>query len=156
MELAAADATITFTVNRYLSVTQGKMLTTGAFPDVEVKLLSSGSGRVTMNSNKSFEVSGGTQAGNQLVLELQVLPSRLYDAVGLIIRDPSNANAGSAFWDDCRVGNGSNSHIVTVRDKGKVDAGIPITYELYFLIKTKDPAGALSDYGLIDPKIINT
>lgn len=155
MELASADATITLTVNNYKSVTQGTMLTTGTSPDVTAELLAGGSSRVTKTSNNSFEVSGGAPAGNHLVLQIEVLPAGTYDAVGLIVRDPSNVNAGSNYWDDCRVGDGSKTHIVTVRDKGKVDAGSPIAYELYMLIKKKLPDGPLSDYGLIDPKITN-
>ena len=156
MELTAnPDAVITLTVNNYKSVTQGMMLTTGTSPDVTADLLPGGSSRVTKKSNNLFEVSQGSSVGNHLDLQIEVRPAGTYDAVGLIIRDPSNGNAGSDYWDDCRVGNGSSAHVVTVRDKGKVDPGSSITYELYMLIKTKVPDGPLSDYGLIDPKITN-
>lgn len=155
MELTAADAIITLTVNRFVSVTQGKMVTSGANPDVISALTLSG-GRVSRLSNHSFEVTGGNpQGSNPLVVQIEVLPADAYAAVGLIIKNVQNANEGGVIsWDSVNVGSGANDNKITVKDKAPLPAGTTsIVYELYMLIKPKYAVAdcPVGDIGLIDP-----
>ncbi len=154
-DLAVAAATITLTVDNFVSVTQGMMVTSGANPDVRTAV--SAHARVVRTSNDSFAVSGGSPGGNVLVLRIEVLPSLLYDAVGLFIRKLSDVDVGPDDWDDYRVGTFLNSNAVTLRDWCKVPSGsTAVDYEIYMLIKRKAAsAGFPLGIGLIDPKITN-
>ena len=157
MELASSsDATITLKVDRFISVRQGTMWTSGTSPEVTATLTANPSGRASQSSNHSFEVTGSTPGGSPLDLRIEVLPFAQYEAVGLIVTDPSGTVAGSAHWDNCKVGDGANANAVTVRDWCRKGAATPPDpYRLYMLIKTKVPDGQLGDYGLIDPLITN-
>ena len=105
--LANPDAIIRFTVNRFLSVTQGTMWTSGPNPDVISDLLQDAAGRVRRLSNSSFEVSGGdAQGNNPLVLQLEVWPADAYAAVSVIIRNVHDVSEGGQIpWDQVVVGN---------------------------------------------------
>ncbi len=156
MDLAFADTIITLRVDNFVSVTQGVMVTSGASPDV-VSALTLPHARVTRISNHAFEVKGGTSDGNPLSVRIEILPREQFDAVGLFIRKLSNVPVVGIDWDDYRVGNSNYSNAVTVRDRCVVSGGVPVTYEVYLVIKRK-AAGAgfpLGDLGLIDPKISN-
>lgn len=160
MELTAnPDVIITFTVNRYLSVTQGTMLTSGANPDVTTSLVSDLTGRVSRQSNDTFEATGSDPQGNKpFVVQIEVLPADAFSVEGLIIKNIQNINEGGVAWDDVRVGSGQNDNKVTLKDHGRKPASVTsIAYELYLLIRPKQeivdfPVG---DVGLIDPRWTN-
>ena len=155
MELAAPDVVITFTVNRYLSVTQGTMLTSGANPDITTDLVSDTTGRVSRPNNGSFEATGSDPQGNNpFVVQIQVLPAAAYAVENLIIRNVHNVSEGGVAWDDVRVGSGLHDNKVTLTDRGRKPANVAsIAYELYLLIKPKQAASdfPVGDVGLIDP-----
>lgn len=156
MELAApADVVITFTVNRYLSVTQGTMLTSGANPDVTTALIFDASGRVSRPNNGSFEATGSDPQGNNpFVVQIEVLPAGAYAVESLIIRNVYNINEGGVAWDDVRVGSGALDNKVTLKNRGRKPANVgSIAYELYLLIKPKQAIAdfPVGDVGLIDP-----
>ena len=161
MELAAnPDAIITLTVNRYLSVTQGTMVTARANPDVTSALVADAGNRISRKSNNSFEITGGDPHGNNpLVLRIEVLPAESYAAVGLIVKNVNNVSEGGiTSWDSMNVGNGAHDNSVTVTDKAPLPQGTQsITYELYMLIRPKANAAdyPVGDIGLIDPRISN-
>jgi hypothetical protein len=155
--LANPDAIIQLTVNRYLSLTQGKMVTTGAGPDVTTTLVQGG-GRVTRLSNGAFEVNGGDPQGrNPVVIQFEVLPPDTYAAVGLIVKNLHNVPDGGNSWDQVVYPGGVNDNKVIVRDRVPVPQGAPISYELYVLIKPKAAAAdfPVDDIGLIDPLFTN-
>jgi hypothetical protein len=156
LELAAnPDVVITFTVSRYLSVTQGTMLTKGANPDVTTDLVLDAAGRVSRPNNGSFEATGSDPQGNNpFVVQIEVLPANAYAVKDLIIRNVHNINEGGVAWDDVRVGEGLNDNKVTLKDRGRKPVNVAsIAYELYLLIKPKQaPADfPVGDVGLIDP-----
>lgn len=149
------DAIITFTVKRYLSVTQGTMVTSGASPDVTTNLIQDTTGRVSRLSNGSFEVTGGNPQGNNpLVVQLEVLPYNDYAIEGLIIKNLSGVSEGVAKpFDPVIIHTGRDDNKVTLTDLVAVPSGVSITYGLYLLIKPKQPGADFrsSDFGLIDP-----
>jgi hypothetical protein len=151
MELATnPDVIIRFTVNRYQSVTQGTMLTSGADPDVLTLLVTDGGGRVTRPSNGSFVATGSDPGGNKFVVQIEVLPENAYAVEDLIIRNLHNVNEGGVAWDDVKI----NNNKVTLTDHARKPANVvSIEYNLYLLIKPKqDIAGfPVGDVGLIDP-----
>jgi hypothetical protein len=147
------DATVTFTVANYMSVTQGQMSTSAGTPDVTTALQDT-SGRVTRNSNGSFTVSGSSPTGNVLVLQFEVLPYGSYSIVDLIIKNISNINEGGVAWDSIIIGSGANDNKVTLRDIArKPSTATSIDYEIYLLIRPKADMTwfPIGDYGLIDP-----
>jgi hypothetical protein len=153
--LASPDAVITFTINRFLSATQGQvMLTSLSNPDVTTDLTVNTTGRVTRKSNNEFELSGGNPHGNPLTLHLVVLPKADYAAVDLVIRKVTPVAEGGTAWDQLTIGNGANDNVISVRDHGRVpDPAQPITYEFYMFIRRRD-AGSdypFGDIGVIDP-----
>jgi hypothetical protein len=157
--LTNPDAIITFTVGRFLSVTQGTMVTSGASPDVTSALVQGG-GRVSRLNNNSFEVAGGNPQGNNpLVLQFEVLPADKYAAVGLIIKNLHNVSEGGVTsWDSVNVGSGVNDNKVTVTDRVPLPAGTAsITYEVYMLVRPKQAVDGfpIGDVGLIDPLFTN-
>jgi hypothetical protein len=156
MELAAnPDVVITFTVNRYLSVTQATMSTSGANPDVTTALVFDATGRVSRPSNSSFEATGSDPQGNNpFVVQIEVLPADAFAVEDLIIRNVNSVSEGGVAWDDVRVGSGANDNKVTLKDRGRKPANVPsIAYELYLLVKPKQPGAdfPVGDVGLIDP-----
>lgn len=151
------DAIIRLTVNRYLSATQGRMLTSGANPDVTTTLVQGG-GRVNWLSNGAYEVTGGDPHGNNpLVIQIEIQPAEAFAAVGLVVRNLYNVPDGGNAWDQVSVGSGANDNKITVRDRVPLPQGNPISYELYVLIKPKQAAAdfPVGDVGLIDPLFTN-
>jgi hypothetical protein len=147
------DATVTFTVNTYASVTQGIMSTKTDPPDV-VTAVQDNSGRVSKMSNGSFEVSGSAAQGNPLVLQFEVLPADAYAIVGVIIQNLSGVSEGGTPWDTIIIGSGASANKMTLRDVArKPTSASSIDYEIYLLIKPKQAATnfPVGDYGLIDP-----
>lgn len=160
MELMAnLDVVITFTVNRYLSATQGKMVTSGANPDVITNLVSDTTGRVSRPSNDSFEATGSDPRGNKpFVVQIEVLPADAFAVEALIIKNVQNISEGGVAWDDVRVGSGGNDNKVTLKDHGRKPVNVAsIPYELYLLIKPKQAIAdfPVGDVGLIDPRWTN-
>ena len=158
--MTSSEAIITLTVNRYMSITQGKMVTSGANPDVISALTQNTGNRVTRLNNGSFQVTGGNPQGNNpLVLRIEVLPKDDYAAVGLVIRNVHNISEGGVVsWDSFNVGTGANDNSVVVKDNAPLPAGTSsITYELYMLIKPRAAVAdlPLGDIGMIDPLITN-
>lgn len=157
--LANPDAIVTLTVNRYLSVTQGVMVTSGANPDVVADLTLDANRRVTKLSNNAFEVTGSDDQGSRpLDIQFQVLPADAYAAVGLVIKNLHNIDEGNQHlgkpWADVKVGSGTNDNQVTVTDKARKKNTTPsIPYGVYVLIKPKAAAAdfPVGDVGVIDP-----
>ncbi len=86
--LTNPEAIITLTVNRYLSVTQGVMTTSGANPDVDADLIQDGNGRVRKQGNNAFEVSGSNEHGNSPVdILFRILPEGSYKALDLVVKN---------------------------------------------------------------------
>jgi hypothetical protein len=147
------DTVITFTVNNYVSVTQGTMSTSASPPDVVTALVSNTSGRVTRVSNGSFTVSGSAPGGNPIVLKFEVLPEGVYSLEGVIIKNVNNINEGGVPWDQVIIGSGANDNKVTLRDFARKPSTDPVDYRIYLLICPKqNPQGfPVGDFGLIDP-----
>jgi hypothetical protein len=155
--LTNPDAIIRFTVERFISVTQGTMMTSGAVPDVKSTLVDDYNGRVKMLSNSSFELTGADATGrNGLWLQLEVVSDDQdvsYDVVEMIIKNVNNVNEGGDAWDQVKVGN-PKDNMVTLRNHGrKPDPVSSIPYEIYLLIKPVGtvPGYPIGDVGLIDP-----
>lgn len=157
-------ASITLTVNNFISVTTGSMCTGGLTPDVGVKLLPGGSPRITLNSDASLSVSGGDPTGSRgLMLTITVLPSMTkpatpnYVVVGLIVKQTSGGAEVVDAWDSYSVGSGADANTLKVNDRVTVPGGMgSVSYEFYVVIQTPTVAGALGDFGLIDPRITNS
>ena len=137
-------ANLTFTVNNFksLALGQGIMVTgAGAGADANVALTPSTGTDVTVASDGSVTVAG-KQA------QVLNLSATGYTPVGLVFKqtagssDPTGRNA---FGQYNRFGNG-NTLIVTDNDN------TTSTYEFYLLIQ--NPASG--DFGLIDPRIVNS
>ncbi len=153
------DATVTFTVNTYASVTQRIMSTKTEPPDVVTALQDNSGGRVSRVSNGGFTVSGSAAQGNPLVLQFEVLPADAYAIEGVIIKNLSGISEGGTPWDTIIIGSGANDNKMTLRDVArKPSTATSIDYEIYLLIKPKQATTNLpvGDYGLIDPVWTNT
>jgi hypothetical protein len=160
--LANPDAVITLTVNRFLSATQGQVMSTaGSNPDVTTALSIDTTGRVSWRSNNEFELSGGDPQGNHpITLHFVVLSKEIYAAVDLVVRKLTPISTGGTEWDQLTVGNGANDNVIAVRDHGRVPSPTqPITYEFYMFIKRRrmdnDEDFPFGDIGVIDPLWIN-
>jgi hypothetical protein len=153
---------VTLTVNRYVSLTQGTMVTTGAVPDVVANLTQDGGGRAKMLANSAFEVDQSNKDGDKPVdILFRILPGpngAEYTAIDLIIKNLQNIDEGGESWIDVKVGSGSNANEVTVTDKArKKDVTTSITYGVYVIIRPKS-AGVdypVGDFGMIDPLFTN-
>lgn len=156
-------ASITLTVNNFISVTKGSMGTGGITPDVSVQLLPGGSPRITLNSDASLSVSGGDPNGSKgLMLTITVLPCPTnpvrsnYVVVGLIVKQTSGGPEVPNAWDSYSVGS-AGPNTLQVNDRVTVPGGTgSVSYEFYVVIQTPTVAGAIGDFGLIDPRITNT
>lgn len=157
--LTIPEAIITLTVNRYLSVTQGVMTTSGANPDVVADLIQDGNGRVRKHGANAFEVDGSNEHGNNPVdIRFRILPEGAYRALDLVVKNLQNIAEGGPSWDTVKVGSGANDNEVTVTDRTcKQPTTTSITYGVYVLIKPKSPAAdyPVGDVGVIDPFITN-
>ncbi len=156
-------ASITLTVNSFISMTKGSMGTGGITPDVSVQLLPGGSPRITLNSDASLSVSGGDPTGSRgLMLTITVLPGMIkpappsYVVVGLIVKQTSGGAEVPNAWDSYSVGS-AGINTLQVNDRVSVPSGSgSVSYEFYVVIQTPTPPGTIGDFGLIDPRITNT
>jgi hypothetical protein len=147
------DAIVTLNVVRYRSVTQGKMLTSVADPDVTCTLTQDAGGRVKQTGPDRFEVSGGDPQGkNPLSVQFRVLPELDYAAAGLIIEN-LHGTADNGSWDSVTVGSGTNDNTVTVTDRVRLPQSTPIEYRVYVFVRPKQAIAdfPVGDVGLIDP-----
>lgn len=153
--LANPEALITLTVRRYVSLTQGEMVTSGAHPDVEADLVQNANGRARKQSNHAFEVDGSNEQGNAPIdIRFRILPDGAYDAVGLVVKNLQNVAEGGTAWERVRV----NGNEVTVTDRArKKDPTPSITYAVYVLVSPRVPTEdfPVGDVGVIDPLITN-
>lgn len=154
--LAQPDAIIELAVNRYLSVTQGLMGTSGANPDVVATLIQDAKGRIKKQGTGGlFEVTGSNaQGSNKLDVLFRILPPEAYDVVDLVIKNLQNIDEGGTAWDNVR----KNRNEVTVTDHARKQDPTPsITYAIYVVIKPRAAGDdfPLGDIGVIDPLWIN-
>ena len=137
-------ATLTFSVNNFKSLASGQgIMTTGAGSgaDANVTLLPTSGTNVSVAADGTVTVNGTTPQ----ILNLRATG---YTPVGLVFKQTqgsSDPNGNSAFGQYARVAN-STTLVVTDNDSG------PSSYEFYLLVQNP----STGDFGLIDPKIVNS
>jgi len=156
LQLNPNQALITFTVNTFVSIRQGKMMLTADPPKHVSSDLTANTNpsRLSRPNNDTFDFTVGNGPPVQLMFAVE--PYAEYAAVDLFVQKVTSGNDGGA-WDNLHVGTGQHDNVIYVRNKGKpADAG-PFEYRVYMLIRRRD-AGAdypLGDIGVIDPIWIN-
>ena len=137
-------ATLTFTVNNFKSLASGQgIMITGAGPgaDANVALTPNIGTNVAVAADGTVTVSGTTPQ----VLNLRATG---YNPIGLAFKQTAGSgdpNGNNAFGQYARAGN-SATLVVTDNDSG------PSSYEFYLLVQNP----STGDFGLIDPKIVNS
>jgi len=146
-------AVIEFRVHNFSSVRQGgKMLTSGANPDVTTSLsVNTTPPRVSRLNNDAFEFT--VAGGPPITLAFAVVPDDVYAAVDLIVQKVTPDDDGGGVWDRLAVGTGPNDNVIYVRNKGKPDHAPPMTYQVYMLVRSRHAGGdfPFGDIGVIDP-----
>ena len=137
-------ATLTFTVNNFKSLASGQgIMITGAGPgaDANVALTPNSGTNVAVAADGTVTVSGTTPQ----VLNLRATG---YNPIGLAFKQTlgsSDPTGNNAFGQYARAANG-NTLVVTDND------AYPSSYEFYLLVQNP----LTGDFGLIDPKIVNS